>query len=134
MKTKPRWMRKDPTNPVAVLVRNPSNPDDWEVFMVKFAEEGSSDRIIFNGCIAATRRIIELMDRGGYFKNTIFNYSEKVSKEEHGSITTVTSGVGISIPSERRAKQIDNRFELFAEILVMNGINFSRPVQGTVDL
>lgn len=134
MKTKPKWMRKDPMNPVAVLVQNPANANDWEVFMVKFTDEESSDRIIFNGCVAATRRIIELMDRGGYFKNTIFNYSEKVSKEENGSVTTVTSGVGISIPSERRAKQIDNRFELLAEILVMNGINFSRPAMGVVHL
>lgn len=133
MKTKPRWMRKDPTNPVAMMVQNPSNQDDCEVFMVKLNEE-SSDRIIFNGCIAATRRITELMDRGNYFKNTIYNYSEKVSKEENGSITTVTSGVGISIPSQRRAKQLDNRFELFAEILAMNGINFSRPAMGVVQL
>lgn len=133
MKTKPRWMRKDPTNPVAVMVQNPSNRDDCEVFMIKIDEE-SSDRIIFNGCIVATRRITELMDRGNYFKNTIYNYSEKVSKEENGSITTVTSGVGISIPSQRRAKQLDNRFELFAEILAMNGINFSRPTMGVVKL
>lgn len=134
MKTKPRWIKKDLTNPIALVVRNPSNPNDWEVFMIKLAEGESSDKIIFNGCVAATRRIIELMDRGNYFKNTIFNYSEKVSNEEKGSITTVTLGVGISIPSQRRAKQLDNRYELFAEILAMNGINFSRPAMGGVDL
>ena len=133
MKTKPRWMIKGSTNQVAVVVQNPSNQDDCEVFMVKI-DEDASDRIIFNGCIAATRRITELMDRGNYFKNTIFNYSEKVSKEENGSITIVTSGVGISIPSQRRAKQLDNRFELFAEILAMNGINFSRPAMGVAQL
>lgn len=130
MKTKPRWIRKDSTNPVAVLVQNPANANDWEVFMVKFAEEESSDRIIFNGCIAATRRITELMDRGNYFKNTIYNYSEK-KNIENGS---VTSGVGISIPSQRRAKQLDNKFELLAEILAMNGINFSRPAMGIRNL
>lgn len=135
MKTRPRWIKKDLTDQIAMVVRNPSNPNDWEVFMIKIdTDEKSSDKIIFNGCVAATRRIVELMDRGNYFKNTIFNYSEKVSNEEKGSITTVTLGVGISIPSQRRAKQLDNRYELFAEILAMNGINFSRPAMGGVDL
>ena len=122
MKTKPRWMIKESLSKTAVVVQNPSNPDDCEVFMVKI-DKDSSDGIIFNGCIEAARRITELMDRGYYFKNTIFNYSEK-KNIENGSIT---SGVGISIPSQDRAKQLDNRFELFAEILAMNGINFSRP-------
>lgn len=122
MKTKPRWMIKESLNKTAVVVQNPSNPDDCEVFMIKI-DKDSSDGIIFNGCIEAARRINELMDRGYYFKNTIFNYSEKKNIEND----SVTSGVGISIPSQDRAKQLDNRFELLAEILAMNGINFSRP-------
>lgn len=127
-------MIKGSPNQVAMVIQNPSNPDDCEVFMIKI-DEDSSDRIIFNGCVQAARRITELMDRGNYFKNTIFNYSEKVlSKEKDSSITTVTSGVGISIPSQRRAKQFDNRFELLAEILAMNGINFSRPAMGVIHL
>lgn len=129
MRTKPRWMIKGSTNQVAVVVQNPSNQDDCEVFMVKI-DEDTSDRIIFNGCVEAAKRITKLMDRGNYFKNTIYNYSEK-KEIKNGS---VTSGVGISIPSQRRAKQLDNRFELFAEILAMNGINFSRPAMGVVQL
>lgn len=129
MRTKPRWMIKGSTNQVAVVVQNPSNQDDCEVFMVKI-DEDTSDRIIFNGCVEAAKRITKLMGSGNYFKNTIYNYSEK-KEIKNGS---VTSGIVISIPSQRRAKQLDNRFELFAEILAMNGINFSRPAMGVYEI
>lgn len=130
MKNKPRWMIKDSSTAVHMIIRNPSNADDCEVFVIKIAKEGSLDRFIFNGCVEATKRITELMDRGNYFKNKIFNYSEKKGIG-NGS---VTSGIGISIPSQRRAKQLDNRFELLAEILAMNGVNFSRPAMGVINL
>lgn len=125
MKTKPRWLATERPNQVAMIVQNVSNSDDCEVFMIEF-REGSIDKMIFEGCVEATNRIIELIDNGQYFKNEVYNYTQK-KKIING---TVTSGVGISIPSQRRSKQFENRFELLAEVLAMNGINFRRPAMG----
>lgn len=125
MKTKPRWLATERPNQVAILIENVSNNDDCEVFMVEFREE-SFDKIIFEACIEASREIVKLLDRNYYFKNKTYNYTKKTPG---GS-----QSIDIEIPSQLRAKNIENRFELFAELLAMNGINFRRPAMGVYEI
>lgn len=122
MKTKPRWLATERPNQVAILVQNVSNPEgDSEVFMVELHED-SFDKITLEACIEAARRIVDLLDGGSYFSNRYYSYTRKTPG---GS-----QSIDINIPSQRKAKSLDNRFELFAELLAMNGINFRRPAMG----
>lgn len=122
MKSKPRWLVAEKPNQVAVLARNVSNVDDCEVFMVDLRQE-SNDKMILEGCIEAANVVTGLSEIGQYIENKIFYYTP-----DNGT------KIGISIPSQKRSKQFDNRFELLAEILAMNGINFRRPAMEVYEL
>lgn len=125
MKTKPRWLATERPNQVAILVENVSNNDDCEVFMVEL-HENSFDKITLEACIEAARRIVDLLDGGSYFSNRYYSYTRKTP----GGLQSID----VNIPTQRKAKSLDNRFELFAELLAMNGINFRRPTMGVYEI
>lgn len=124
MKNKPRWLiGNNRPGLTAVLITNESNIDkfgDCEVFMIDMA--AGETKLAVEGCVEAAYRIQELLDKNNYFKNPIYNYTQRKGN--------VTMGCGIAIPSKSRAQKLDNRFELFAELLMLNNISFNRPAMG----
>ena len=118
MMNKPRWLiGNDKPGLTAVLITNLSNFADCEVFMIDMA--AGETKLVVEGCAEAAIRIQELLDKNSYFKNPVYNYTQRKGN--------VTMGCGITIPSKSRAQKLDNRFEIFAELLMLNNISFNRP-------
>lgn len=119
---KPRWILEGKTALTSVVVTNNNNFDDCEVFMIDLNTETS--RLKYEGCVEASVRIRECLDRNTYFVGKQFVYIKHVKNEDLD--ITVTKSLNINIPTNEIAKAIEDKFELLAELLAMNGITFKR--------
>lgn len=102
---------------VAYVVRDEGNYDNFEVFLIL-----ETTKLEIEACIDAANRLPYEKDTAKCFATGTYNYTKDVGN--------VILGTGILIPTYRTVYEIyenQNKFDLLAEILDLNGIIYERP-------
>lgn len=110
----------------AMLVRDGSNTDNCEILLLKHPKDRQLE-------LQIRKKFMRCVDIASIPPDKYNEYTfTKIDDDEWEF--PYPDGVTIKVPSAKRVQEIDNKFELLAEILTMNGISFSRPQMEVVNI
>lgn len=116
---KPNWsrsMREKYANEyktTAVLIKDWSNTDNCEVFLLKYPKDSEGEN-------RARRKFRKCVEICKFSQEQLAEHKEKLDKDGLEG--------NIYLPPAQRIREAENKFELLTEVLTINNVDFSRPM------